>query len=122
MAAATATITDDNYGGVLIVWATVGDNTTPGDSVDVGKYGEMFVHSDGNYGSGASVAMQGSNNNVAWVPLGDTVDGTAIALTADTVGTGILGNPKYIRPVGDAAGDSNTAIVVTVHARKLLRY
>lgn len=121
MATVNARIEDDNHGGVLITWETITDTNLDGGAVNVGKYTDMTVHSDGNYGGGASVAMQGSNNNVAWFAL-TSPGGDAIALTADTVGALIVEQPKYIRCLNDAGGDSNTDIDVYVHAKKLPRY
>jgi len=121
VATVAAVITDDNRGGVLITWEAITDTNLDGSAVDVSAYTDLTVHSDGNYGSGASVALQGSNNATAWFAL-TAPGGTAIALTADTVGALIVEEPKYIRCLNDAGGDANTDIDVFVRAKKLPRY
>ena len=114
MATRQAKITVGNNGAVTVFWEGLlqGDD---GNFVDVSGYTDMTVHSDGNYSGSGSITMQGSNNAVAVFSLTEPGN-TAISLTADTVGSLIVEQPIYMRPLV-ASGDGSTDIDVWISAK-----
>lgn len=116
MATVAARVEESNNAGVVqITWETLTDADS-GAAVDISAYTDMTVHSDGSYTGSGSITMQGSNNNVAWFSL-TKPGGTAISLTADTVGAYIVEEPRYIRPTV-VSGDGSTDIDVIVTAKR----
>ena len=96
IAATGPVLSDDKT--FTVTWEGFTTNGDVGAAVKVGRFADKTVHSDGAYGTGGNIVIEGSNNNVAWFPLSDHV-GTAIdALNADTVGALIAENPLWIRP------------------------
>lgn len=121
MAVAPATVTDIDNDAVVIVWDAIDDSADAGDWVEIAQYENLNVSADGNFGSGASVMIQGSNNGVAAFPVQVHQDGGLEAfavLAADSDVAQLVDEPRYIRPLGDEQGDENTAVVVTVIGKK----
>jgi len=102
-------------GVTVYTWAAManGDTGTP---LVMPASADKTVQADGNFGVGGSVAMQGSNNNVAFGALNDA-DGSVIALTADTILSMVRENPKFIRPAV-TAGDGATALAVVLVVKR----
>ncbi len=112
MAVRAAVVSDVNGRVRQVVWSGL-LNTDTGDPVIVAPFSNLTVHADGVFG-GATVALQGSNNNVAYGSLRDH-QGVAIALTVDTIVQAAQENPLFVRPIL-SGGDANTNLVVTLIA------
>ena len=89
-------------------------NGDDGGPIDPNKGAQIFadktVHVYGNFGTGGTLVVQGSNDGTQWVTLNDHV-GTAISLTALGL-VAIAENPAYIRPfISAGTGVSLTCII-----------
>lgn len=117
MATRTAALTyapNGNINGALIVWSGL-LNGDDGSSVEGVDFADRTVAVTGNFGTGGSVTLQGSNDNSNWFALTDP-QGNAITKTAAGLEV-IAEGPRYIKPAV-TAGDGATDLTVTVWARR----
>ncbi len=115
MAVKPHTSVNKGAGVNVYTWVNMQENDT-GEPIQMPASADKTVHADGVFGVGGSVTMQGSNNNVAYGALNDA-DGTAVALTADTIVQMVRENPLFIRPAV-TAGDGNTDLIVTLVVKR----
>lgn len=106
----------DAQDGVLITWSgLLGSPTDDGDPVQPGNYRDMCVQVTGTFGTGGSVTLQGSLDNVNWFAL-NTPAGSAITLTAAGLRQ-VQENARWVRPIV-TAGDGTTNLVVRAWVSK----
>lgn len=91
-------------------WLTLDDAET-GSAQEMASNPDKSVHATGTW-DGATLVVQGSNDNADWVGLTD-YDGNAISCTDDCL-VGVRENVRYIRPV--TSGGGTTSINVHIHA------
>jgi hypothetical protein len=114
--------TTENIGNVqMVTWAglTTNSNGNPWQRVD---FTDKCVQIFGNFGSGATVVIQGSNDprvitdpaNAVWTDLTDA-QGTTISKTAAAIEQ-IVDNPRWIRP--RVTGGTSPSITVVIAASK----
>lgn len=97
----------DNDHQVTATW-TLG-NADTGIASNISRWADRTVHVTGTFG-GATVTIQGSNDNTNWVTLNDT-NGAALTFTA--AGMKIMAeNPSYTRAI--TSGGAGTTVVVTI--------
>ena len=102
-----------NDGIIEVVWETLTTTNRPGQGVQLARAPDKTVQIFGTFGTNASIAIEGSNDEgVTWFLCHD-ITNTVIALTAAS-GALIVENPKMIRPVltnGDGSTDIDVYIV-----------
>lgn len=107
MATVSGSTVIDNDHQVAVTWSL--GNADTGVPSAISRWADRTVHVTGTFG-GATVTMQGSNDNTNWATLNDT-SGSALTFTA--TGMKLIGeNPIYIRAI--TAGGAGTAVVVVV--------
>lgn len=84
-------------------------NADTGNAVDMHRWADRTVQVLGTFG-GATVTIQGSNDNTNWVTLNDS-GSTALTFTAAGMKL-ILENPIYVRAI--SAGGTASAITVII--------
>lgn len=86
-------------------------NADTGAAAIMNRWSDKTVHVTGTF-AGATITIQGSNDNVNWLTLNDTA-GTPVALTFAATGMKvILENPIYIRAI--SSGGAGTAVTVII--------
>ena len=106
MAAITPVVTSDHVGAnsTYALWETITETNDFGNSVEIKNLRDMCVHVIGNFGSGGSLTVYGSNVpadvNVTpasgtWVPVAFSKNGNPATFTA-TSGGQLLDNYRYI--------------------------
>lgn len=89
-------------------------NGDDGAAVQYGAFTDRSVQFRGTFGTGGTVALEGSNDGTNWVvltdPQGNTISKTAASIEAITEAT------RYVRP-RVTAGDGTTAITAILFAR-----
>ena len=118
---ATVALTSENRGSVQTVsWLnlTTNDYGQPWQRAD---YSDKSFHVLGDFGSGATVSLWGSNvpnpslaNDDDWFALTDTTE-TALSFTSATGGQ-ILQNPRWISP--KVVSGTNTACDIHIEATR----
>lgn len=109
-----------------ITWAGLTTNDT-GRPYEVAGLPDKTVQIFGNFGSNASVALEGSNDprvledvaagttTAAWFPLTDA-QGNAITKTA-AAGEVIQENPRFIRPAVTLGTSPSITVIITAGGR-----
>lgn len=110
MAVKAATVTILTGGVVLVSWGPMANGDT-GAPVSYPAHADKSIQVEGTFGTGGSVAVQGSNDGSNYRALND-LGGTAIAMTAAAI-KGVGENTQYIQPAV-TAGDGTTALTVTM--------
>lgn len=99
----------------LVTWnLTTADHT--GAAMQMTEWADRTMQAFGTNWGGATLAIEGSNDGVNWVPLKSVADAIAIALTADGMAL-LLELPRYIRPRLTAVGVLSV-IAVTIAIRR----
>lgn len=107
MATVSGSTIIDNDHQVTVTWAL--GNADTGVATNISRWADRTVHVLGTFG-GATVTIQGSNDNTNWVTLNDT-GGSALTFTA--AGMKIIAeNPVYMRAT--TSGGAGTAVSVIV--------
>ncbi len=102
------------YRAWQVQWAQIPNGST-GVPVDLIEYTDRSVQVEGTFGTGGSVAIEGSNDGINWEQLRDP-SSTLLAIT--TAGLhGILEMTWQIRP-HVTAGDGTTSLTVTLFVRR----
>jgi hypothetical protein len=99
---------------ILYTWALTTANPD-GAPMQAPEWADRTWQTTGTFG-GATVAMQGSNDNTNWFPLLNAVGGAAVTFTA-AGGASTVELPLYVRPNLTTVG-SGAAISVTLLARR----
>jgi hypothetical protein len=99
-------VTNDKM--VTVTW-TLG-NADTGVGVNIPRWADRTVHVTGTFG-GATILIQGSNNNTDWLTLNDNA-GVALSFTAAGMKV-ILENPLYIR--ASSSGGTGTDVDVLIN-------
>lgn len=107
MATVSGSTVIDNDHQVAVTWAL--GNADTGVASNIKRWADRTVHVTGTFG-GATVTIQGSNDNVTFATLNDNT-GAALTFTAAGLKV-ILENPTYIRAV--TSGGAGTAVVVVI--------
>jgi hypothetical protein len=104
------------YGAVTVTYGPMqnGDIGVP-PSMNLDVYSDVSFQATGTFGTGGSVAVEGSNDGTNFVAL-HNAQGTTIALTAASI-TAVLEAVNYTRP-HVTAGDGNTTLTVTGFYRR----
>ena len=102
------------YDTMVITWETMG-NADTGTSSSVPEYSDKTVQITGTFG-GATVTLQGSNDDTNWTTLTD-IQGTALAVTAADISL-VAENPLYVRAI--TTGGTGTDVDVIIAAKKKL--
>lgn len=89
-------------------------NGDSGNSIRMPRYADKTFQVVGTFGTGGSVAVKGSMDNVNFWPLKDH-NGNVIALTSTTPGAVVAEVPDYIQPVV-TAGDGTTNLTAFLTA------
>lgn len=84
-------------------------NADTGVATDMHRWADRTVHVVGTFG-GATVTIQGSNDNVNWLTLNDNA-GAALTFTVTGMKL-ILENPLYVRAI--TSGGAGTALTVII--------
>ena len=90
------------------LWTLLSANTD-GVGVEVPEYGDITWTADGTFG-GATVAIEGSGDNVNFYPIKNVAGAAAITFTAGGMAAGIE-NPRYVRARLSVAGAGATILV-----------
>lgn len=99
----------------LVTWdLTSADHT--GAELEMIEWADRTIQAFGTNWGGATLAIEGSNDGVNWIPLKSVADATAIALTTDGMAL-LLELPRYIRPRLTAVGVLSV-IAVTIAMRR----
>lgn len=117
MATAAYTATQPSLGDGslnLYSWALTTANPD-GAPIQAPEWADRTWQATGTFG-GATVAFQGSNDNVTWFSLTNAAGAAAVALTA-AGGASTVELPLYVRPNLTTVG-SGAAISVTLLARR----
>lgn len=111
--AGSFSIGDNRAHSISVQWANLlnGDDGAPWDTA--GPPRTLFVSVRGTFGIGGSVTLQGSADGLTWAELSQ-IGGAAATFTA-AASVGVLGNPRFIRPIV-TAGDGSTSLTVVVYA------
>lgn len=115
MAVVAFTLTDVSEKGdgsaLKIVWTPMlnGDTGAP---VQFPKHNDKSIHVSGTFGTGGSVAVEGSNNNGASFVALRSPDSNTIAITSETI-KAVLENTAQVRP-HVTAGDGTTSLTVSM--------
>lgn len=96
-----------------VFWEAMGD-ADEGESIEYGHFADRSVQVIGTFG-GATVTIQGSNDNTNWETLND-LQGNAIALTEAGL-KGIAEAVRYIRAI--TAGGSGTDVDVHLFSKSV---
>lgn len=96
--------------GWIASWPAMA-NGDVGEALELPGYQDRSIQAAGTFGTGGSVAAEGSNEGTNYAALRDP-SSTTIALTAAGV-KGVLEATRYIRP-HVTAGDGTTALNVTM--------
>jgi hypothetical protein len=83
--------------------------------MDTTNYSDISAQVTGTFGTGGSVAIEGSNDKVNWAALRDPSH-TTIAITSAAI-QAVLENTIQVRP-HVTAGDGNTSLTVTLMYRR----
>lgn len=114
MAVAAVTITDVSEKGdgscLKIAWASMANGDT-GAAVRYPKHNDKSIQVTGTFGTGGSVAVEGSNDETNFAAL-RSPDSSTIAITSAGV-RAVLENTVQVRP-HVTAGDGTTALIVTM--------
>lgn len=105
--------TKDAVVGWQVVWATMANGDT-GQPVEIPGYADKTIQVTGTFGTGGSVACEGSNDRVNFAALTNPT-GTVIAITAANI-QAVTEAVLQVRP-HVTAGDGTTALVVTMFFR-----
>lgn len=101
-------------GNVTYTWPTM-PNGNDGQAANHTGSGDRTVQVLGTFGSGGTVVLEGSLNNVDWVTLRDAF-GVALSFTAADIRS-VIENATYVRP-RVTAGDGATAVTVILNVRR----
>ena len=99
----------------LVTWTPLTSTNTGGDAWENRAFGDMAVQVSGTFG-GATVLIEGSNDNSNWFTLNDP-QGTALSIATSGKIETILEAPRYIRPTSSGGGGT-TALSVIIMARR----
>jgi hypothetical protein len=97
----------------IIQWSNMA-NGDVGNSLPLSQYADRSVQVSGTFGSGGTVAIQGSNNGNDFVTLTDPL-GNPLSFTSSGI-EAITEMVAYIRP-SVIAGDVNTSLQISLAAR-----
>jgi len=100
--------------GVMVEWSGLlnGDDGAPFEGVD---FADRTVQISGDFGTGGSLTLQGSNDGTNWYAV---TDPQANAITKTAAGLEVISeNPRYMRPIV-TAGDGATNLAVKIWARR----
>jgi len=100
--------TNGDPNGVTASW-TLG-NADTGVAANIRRYADRTVQVSGTFG-GATVIIQGSNDNSTWFTLNDNT-GAALSFVANGLKV-MLENPSYIRPVSSGGAGSTIVVIVS---------
>lgn len=118
MALIKPVVTKLNDDAVSVQWPSIFQGDTCEEYAGFSDYSDRSVQVEGTFGTGASIAVSGTNDGTNYQPLTDPT-GTAI-----TAGTGkirqILEYVWKMKPI-ISGGDGGTSITVTIIAKRIRR-
>lgn len=100
----------------LITWSGL-LNGDDGASSQWTDFADRCFQVTGTFGTGGSLAIEGSNDNVTWHILSDP-QGNPLTFTTGRIEQ-VLELPRYVRP-RVTAGDATTDLVATLCMRKVI--
>ncbi len=127
MATAQFTITRIGTGAqmaIKVTWAAltqadaIGRDLSHEDIPDIGFFSDWTWHATGTW-NGATVSVQGSNNDSVYGDLTNGFTGAAISWTADGSPKTQGERPLYVRPAATSAGASTSVVCVLVMRRNM---
>lgn len=110
MATVAHTVTPLAKGAALYTWADLANGDTGIDFSNL-LLSEKTVQVTGTFGTGGTVALEGSNDGTNYETLKDP-QGNSLSFTAAGL-EAVQENPRFIRP-NVSAGDGTTALTVTL--------
>lgn len=111
-------IDPDDQSVIQIKWETITATNDVGNWVQIPDYPDKSVQFAGNFGTGGTIGIEGSNDGINAAVLTDT-RGNSISKTAAYIGM-IAENTRYIRPKL-SAGTGSVDLDIIVIARRNLR-
>lgn len=108
----------DDQSVIQIKWETITTTNDVGNWVQIPDYPDKTVQFAGNFGTGGTIDIEGSNDGTNAAVLTDT-RGNSISKTAAYIGM-IAENTRYIRPKL-SAGTGSVDLDIIVIARRNLR-
>lgn len=115
MAVVKVVLTRLERDAVILTWGPMLNGDT-GEPCAYPSHSDKSLQVTGTFGTGGSVAVQGSNDGVTFPALNDFT-GTVIAMTAAGI-KGVGENTLYVRPAV-TAGDGTTSLTVTMLLKHL---
>ena len=107
---------DSRISGKIATWTSLTETNNVGDKFEAIAYRDQTVQITGTFG-GATITMQGSNDDVTWVTLKDTT-GVDIEYSGTNRLVGILQAPRYVRPsISGGSGTSLKVVLASASAR-----
>jgi hypothetical protein len=108
------------YGGgvVAVTWASLKDDSVPGDGFQAANWVASSFQVVGTFGVGGSISLEGSNDGTNWAVVPD-INGNPATLTASG-GPGIVflaESPIWLR-ANVTAGDETTDLTAIVALRR----
>lgn len=116
MATVNNTFDNNTIGVYRVTWSAM-TTSDVGSPVEMDKFNDKSVQLTGDFGSGATVAIQGSNEETPtnWVTLRDAFENSLAALAVGTRPYQIVENMRWIRPV--VTGGTSPSINVLISAK-----
>ena len=99
----------------LVAWTPLTNVNTGGDAWENRAFGDVTVQVSGTFG-GATVLIEGSNDNVSWFTLNDP-QGNALSVATSGKIEVVLEAPRYMRPTSSGGG-ATTSLSVYLMARR----
>ena len=99
-------VSEANVATFLVGGLRNGDTS---EEIDVSRFPERTIQVEGNFGSGGSLTVEGSNDNINWRTLTDDF-GNDLTFTAEDI-KNVRQSTKYIR-FDVTAGDTTTSLIV----------
>lgn len=106
---------NENTDLILLTWEGFATNGDVGSPFGAPAYSDKTVHVKGNFGTGGTIVVEGSNDGVTYKTLTDP-QGNALSFTAEGIEL-ISESPLYIRP-RLSAGTSTIDIDVFIVGRR----
>jgi len=116
MATITGVQSAINNSAQQVLWETITTTNNVGSGIELSSHADRSFHAVGNFGTGGTIDIEGSNDGTNWALLKDPF-GTDLQLTSAAPLASLTEATRYVRP-SLSAGTGGVDLDVYMYARQ----